>query len=189
MQQLIKEGYNVNENHLYAYPSTPLLYAISKGDLQSVQLLLENCANPNLKAEQGTTPLEEAIIKGDTTILNHLLEHGTDISLEENMDARLALEFATDCVPLNKDVVEVLLKHGADPQSNSCRPVINAIQNYNYEIVRCLLAYSVDVDSCMPKLKRQAQHMRNIAHADSVQVLKIIKLLDEYTIEKVDLPN
>ncbi|GHT61726.1 hypothetical protein AGMMS50239_13270 [Bacteroidia bacterium] len=194
MKQLIEEGYNVNENNRCAYPSTPLSYAVSKGDIRSVQLLVEHGADPNLRPKNAVIPIEIAIYKGNTVILDYLLEHGADVSLRDSLDSRFPLEFATGySSPVSRDIVEVLLKHGADPNSNNCRPVTNAINYNNYEVVLCLLEHGVDVN-CLPGLKSAAQRAADILNVkyrrnDYLNAVKIIELLEEYAPKEVELPT
>jgi ankyrin repeat protein len=59
-----------------------LLYAIEKGDLLSVQALLEAGANPDLIDAAGNTPLRSAVIYHRTDIAQCLLEHGATVDMK-----------------------------------------------------------------------------------------------------------
>jgi hypothetical protein len=159
VNQLIQNGYDVNEDRLYTYPSTPLTYALTKGNIRIIQLLVENGANVNAKPNNGSKPLMEAIFLKDTTILNYLLEHGADMIPEKETGTPIyPLSYAiglsdwrdTATLTASKAVVEALLKHGADPNAcsdNGFTPLQEAIERKNYEVVRCLLEYGADKSS------------------------------------------
>ncbi|GHT12143.1 hypothetical protein FACS189426_15070 [Bacteroidia bacterium] len=194
MKQLIEEGYDVNENNRCAYESTPLSYAVHKGDIRSVQLLVEHGADPNLEPNIGSTPLDEAIYKGDTAILNYLLDHGADVSLKTgSVNPIFPIEFATVNLSANKDIVEALINHGADVNVNNCEPLRGAIRNHNYEVVRCLLEHGAEADKHIEILRRQAIHTLEYLkehkwYNDTLPAVKIIELLEEYAPKEVELP-
>jgi len=73
----IQEGHNVNEINEYAYPDTPLKYAIKKNDIEMVKLLVENGADVNLGKD--SEALRTAIGEKNVTIVGYLLEKGADV--------------------------------------------------------------------------------------------------------------
>jgi ankyrin repeat protein len=97
---------------------TPLWLAISEKQLPMVQLLLKYKANPNDSQTDGRSLLFSAL--GDTNILEALLDAGANIESHDetaNINGDLP-----DWTPLtaatwqkNVAAVDVLLKHGADP--------------------------------------------------------------------------
>ena len=58
MRQLMLSGADPNE--FDDYRMTPLLWAIMRGDIDAVRLLLENGADPNVRPNQTDSPLWEA---------------------------------------------------------------------------------------------------------------------------------
>lgn len=60
---------------------TPLMHAIHKGQLGSVQALLDRGADPNRRSEDGVTPLMMAAGYGYTSIVTLLLHRGADPAL------------------------------------------------------------------------------------------------------------
>lgn len=65
-------------------PQTPLKVACYYRNVQAVQVLLENGADPNFFFEQSFSPLEAAIIgplnQNSVTIVKLLIDHGADIN-------------------------------------------------------------------------------------------------------------
>jgi ankyrin repeat protein len=79
-KQFVLEGVNVN----YQYPSgksysdgmTPLLYACKWNNFELTKLLVENGANVNIRAADGSTALLIAQANGNNAISSYLTEHG-----------------------------------------------------------------------------------------------------------------
>lgn len=123
---------------------TPLGAAALHGQSETVRLLLQAGADPNLKSSNGRTPLMEAVVANRPDIAQVLMEHGAEIdqfSREGNSALSLAamngfhevlarmLELGADPNLWDKDrrqplwwavsfehrlAVQVLLRHGAD---------------------------------------------------------------------------
>ena len=193
IKQLIEEGQDVNEENISAYPPTPLLYAIDKKDIHSVRILVENGADVNFKpSRNGSRPLDCAIARGDTAVLNYLLDHGADISLRDEADSIYSIEYATVNLSASKEVVEALLKHGADANCNQGIPLKVAVSKNNYEVVRCLLEHGAKVEPYLPELENRAKRnfdflkRRSSFPEDSIKTVKILELLEEYSSKKAE---
>lgn len=90
--------------------STPLMVAVLYGDAESVRLLLEAGADPNVRNEAGATALMWAVDDLDKTRL--LLRCGADANARSD-DGRTPLLIATTR-PQSYDVAKLLLDHGAN---------------------------------------------------------------------------
>jgi ankyrin repeat protein len=95
--------------------STPLMYAALYGNADSVQLLLEAGADPNIRNDAGATALLWAVDDRDKTRL--LLQAGADANARSN-DGRTPLLSATSRVG-SAEVVKLLLDHGANPSATA----------------------------------------------------------------------
>ncbi|NET91511.1 MAG: ankyrin repeat domain-containing protein [Kamptonema sp. SIO1D9] len=106
---LIKAGVNVNQPA--GSESSPLISAVSVNNIEIVEMLLQNGADPDSKMCLGI-PLHEAIKKGRVYISKILLEAGASINLVDDMG----------CTPLmlaasmnNLHLVKTLIEVGANP--------------------------------------------------------------------------
>jgi ankyrin repeat protein len=97
-------------DHRNADGSTPLQWAVYKGDVAEVRRLLDEGADPNLPNEYGASPMSLAAEVANTEILNRLLEAGADAD-SPNQDGQTALM----AVARTGDVAaaKALLEHGA----------------------------------------------------------------------------
>jgi ankyrin repeat protein/mono/diheme cytochrome c family protein len=91
--------------------STPLMFATLYGDAESVRLLLEAGADPNIRNESGATALMWSLDDLDKSRL--LIRSGADVNAQSD-DGRTPLLIAT-ARPGAYDVVKLLLDHQANP--------------------------------------------------------------------------
>jgi ankyrin repeat protein len=95
--------------------STPLMYATLYGDAESVRLLLEAGADPNVRNEAQATALMWAMDDLDKSRL--LIRSGADVNARSD-DGRTPLLIAT-ARPGSYDVVKLLLDHQANPSQTA----------------------------------------------------------------------
>lgn len=96
---------------------TPLQKAVTMGDFEAVQLLVEHGADVNAPAygALGTSALQAALQRGDTQISNFLLRRGADVNAPGNADARFPRSLLTTAVEMRRlDLVKFVLDAGAD---------------------------------------------------------------------------
>jgi ankyrin repeat protein len=92
---------------------TPLISALYLGSSETVQLLLDCGADPNLECLYDRTPLISALYLGSSETVQLLLDCGADPNLECLYDAPLFLALETE----QFDCVELLLNRGANPNA------------------------------------------------------------------------
>jgi ankyrin repeat protein len=126
-----------------------LLTATENGRADSVRLLLENGADPNVRDAHSQpmwdTPLHKAANGGHLEIVKMLLDKGADPNLY-NADRETALFAALQTVGSKQveEIVELLIEHGADikHQSSSKRTPLVAAANFNHHKAVDLLILS-----------------------------------------------
>ena len=137
---------------------TPLMFAARSGDLSTARLLVEAGADVNRVAPDGTTPLIVATVRAHVPLAIWLLEQGADANVNrERFTAlhRAAGSWATELtgngpsgVDTDRDeewlgaagvpgegrvqLVEALLKHGADPNI----PLVEGVPKVGYSNAR-----------------------------------------------------
>jgi ankyrin repeat protein len=128
---------------------TPLMQAVLYGDADSVRLLLEQSADPNIRNEAGATALMWAVDDLEKTRL--LLDHGADVNARSG-DARTPLLIAAGRFA-NTAVVRLLLDHGADlsaksPATNGYATVLSeAARTGDESLLRMLIERGADAKS------------------------------------------
>jgi ankyrin repeat protein len=150
--------------------TTPLMQAALYGDVDSVRLLLQQGADPNIRNQAGATALMWAVDDFEKTRL--LVEHGADVNAR-SQDGRTPLLIAAGLFG-NKDVVRLLLDRGADLAAKS--PALNGYHTVLSEAARTgddallgmLIERGADVKSAGPVA---------LANAARVDCAKCIELL------------
>ena len=61
---------------------TPLTHAVSKGNLKSVENLLNSGADANQKDDSGSTPLIQAMERSDVEMITVLSRHGANLNYD-----------------------------------------------------------------------------------------------------------
>jgi len=106
-------GYKVDVNSRNEFSLPPLLitaaYEAHPQTLHVVRLLLENGANPNIRADDGTTPLHAASYCGNLDVVRLLLKSGADVE-PDDVKGRTPLQTASEGG--HHEVAKLLLDHG-----------------------------------------------------------------------------
>lgn len=141
-QDSIKEG-------IWDRPS-PLMNAISSGNLSIVSWLVEQGVNINYSDANGYTPLILASTLKDPTIANYLLEKGAIPSGRTNKGSTALINAVENN---NTELVRAILKHNVSTKgrfsfstSNCEAPLKMAVSNRNFDIVNLLLDANADIN-------------------------------------------
>ena len=106
LRQAITEGVDVNARTLDEHEYTPLMFAAGAGQVEIVQLLLENGATVNLAGSEAKTSLHWAAQAGNPEVISLLLEAGADPKAVDRA-GRNAYDWAKLA---NKDEAMLMLK-------------------------------------------------------------------------------
>ncbi|KAJ1982430.1 hypothetical protein H4R34_001723 [Dimargaris verticillata] len=117
-----------------------LFYYIAREDFAGCQTLIQNGAQVNLKANDGTTALHEAVAFGCHQIAELLLSHGAAIDAKAGAAYDTALHRAS--YQDDFDMVQLLLRHGADVGLRNSRG-LSALDMCSDDAVAALLTEQV----------------------------------------------
>lgn len=138
---LIAQGANLNS--VDGGSNTPISAAMSNHHNNLMLKLLELGVDLNIKTK--TSPLGIATIRKDIKTIEMLLENGADVD-GEDLSGTTALIFAV--IINNKDVVELLLRKGAQINKRSGKlkrtPLEQAIAQSRVYMVKLLLQHGAD---------------------------------------------
>ncbi len=140
-QCLTKLLTNIDINEIKdMYGNTLLHVAASMGDVELVELLLENGANPNAKNEYGETPLHRAT---NAEVAKKLIRYGSYVN-EKDRDGRTPLHYAAYHGRI--DVVETLLENDAliITDKDGQTPLHLALLEKRTQVAKLLLKYGAD---------------------------------------------
>jgi uncharacterized protein len=132
---------------------TPLILAVSTGNLEMTKLLVEHGADVNARAttEVGSTVLCFAIEGRNLQVLDYLIERGANVD-GKSKNGQTPLHYAA-AHGLN-DLVSSLLQHGSDPdlfgipdtKGNLTTPLMAAAANGHLETVQLLADEGADLE-------------------------------------------
>ena len=95
------------------HSATPLLYAVTRNNIQATQMLLDHGASPNTPiASTGWTPLIMAVKTNNEEITKRLLQMRANPNIATTGSGSTPLMVAAD--QQNQTIVSLLLKYGAD---------------------------------------------------------------------------
>lgn len=110
VKQSISKKLKVNSSdNSSRYETTPLLYAISNGNLEIIKLLVDSGADVNKADITGLTPLMMASSTGKIDVVSYLIKKGTKVKAVDNK-GYTSLSYAI--VNDNIEGVDLLLKQG-----------------------------------------------------------------------------
>jgi len=113
---------------------SPLTLAACGGHVELAELLLERGANIEEVNDEGYTPLMEAAREGHLCVVRALLKHGAIINAQTEETHETALTLAACGGFL--DVVDTLVKSGADIELGGSTPLMEASQEGHLQVVR-----------------------------------------------------
>ena len=136
-------------------PIIALFWAVNNGNIEVIELLLENEADINLQDKDGNTPLISAVYKNkNIEVIKLLLKHGANPHILNDLDNN-ALDIA--CVRGNTKLIKLLIETGLNCDDKECmlaNDKYSELYNNNLPCNRCLDAKTIeeleelDCDGC-----------------------------------------
>ncbi len=175
----------VNINQLCAVEAStslgrsPLIHAVVRSNLETVQLLVNAGADVNGRDADGMTPLMHAADRSRWDMVPFLLDHGADPNLVQNgTEPPLSYVAAKVSSPDGIPCIRALLAAGADANrfaldadgEPSGTPLMVAAQNGNVPAIRELVSAGADVNVVVPFGTALAQAAEE-EHLEAVQFL------------------
>lgn len=147
---LIKLGADPNDKLIFEYGNnTPLVYAVINNKTEAARSLVKGGA----KVDSDSQHLGySAILSQNAELLEILIENGLDPNYKDHTGT--LLQSASSIIGISKndvfvknlepsiDIVNTLLKHGADPGIDN--PLYRAVDAQNYSIIQSLLRAGAD---------------------------------------------
>lgn len=121
---LLSKGVKITIDEVDAYGETALMKAAAKGNLDSVEILIQYDANVNLRDKAGDTALMKAAVHNQIGCANYLLDHNAALNHHTKHQRHTALHGAA--MRGHGEMVELLITRGADiyaVDKNNKRPV------------------------------------------------------------------
>ncbi|RBA10433.1 hypothetical protein FPRO05_05022 [Fusarium proliferatum] len=126
--------------------STPLYWACISGKKDTVELLVDNGAEINVRCHLGQAPLHISVESGENEITEFLISKGADVSVVDDY-GRTALTIAS--MSGNTEVARQLIDSGADishKTTNGFTPFSMASSRGHVELVKLLIQRGADIN-------------------------------------------
>jgi ankyrin repeat protein len=170
-QLLINAGANINAlDHMH---NTLLNTAVAQhAPIETIQFLIKNKANPNLKNSQGFAPIHFAIRSGKPEIIDLLLDNGSDREIKTGYP-----ELTPLCLALsnkNYDLVKLLLRRGVKSDYPYCvAPTLlhYAARENDIKLMDLILEYNGNKNSKDDKDRTPMHYAASYGHAKIVDLL------------------
>ncbi|XP_065208838.1 uncharacterized protein LOC135837476 [Planococcus citri] len=172
------EGSNASE--MLMYLQTDINVAASKGDLRTVERLLQDGADVSDKDIEGRTPLHFAVSGGHVEVVNVLLRNEADVTATTNK-GNTPLHMAAS--KGHKEIVEILLKQverdqlnefiNAKTTSAGATSLHVAAKSGFVEIAKCLLKHGAIYDA------KNKEGKTPIDLSTDEKIVKLLKLIEE----------
>ena len=151
IEQALTDGADANETD--AFEMTPLMIAAGAGRAKAVELLLNHGASIDASADLSGTALMRAASDGNTDVVRILLKRGASVN-NLNRFGESALVRAIECGDAPVEIVQMLLRAGADPNVRCLdgqTPLSLAMSNGDFAKAKCLIAGGARIQAVKPQ--------------------------------------
>ena len=129
---------------------TPLHIAVANNNLEAVEILIKQGADPNAADKNGVTPLCEAARQNDVAIAKKLIQLGADVATKQPDGVETPLMAAISAKQPYNEMVSLLLEHNADinaKDQHGYTPLIAAVHRGHNAICNKLLDRQADANA------------------------------------------
>jgi len=158
IDKFIEKGSNINM--VDSNGNSPIMYAIQKNHLSTVDLLINNGGDINIKNKKDETALNIALNMKNKPIINYLYDKGYNVYNTENNEITFEM-MKQIMADNNKELLERLIKNNKfninSKESDTGNTLLHiAVENRNIDIVRFLVNNGADKniennDLCTPR--------------------------------------
>lgn len=149
---------------------SPLTLAACGGHVELAMLLLERGANIEEVNDEGYTPLMEAAREGHEEMVALLLSQGAEINAQTEETSETALTLA--CCGGFTEVVDFLIKAGADISAGANTPLMEAAQEGHLELVKYLISNAgAEINTATSSGDTALTYACDNGHTDVAEVL------------------
>jgi len=148
---------------------SPLTLAACGGHVELAMLLLERGANIEEVNDEGYTPLMEAAREGHEEMVALLLSQGADINAQTEETLETALTLA--CCGGFLEVVDFLIKAGAEISAGANTPLMEASQEGHLDLVKYLIVAGADVNAATSSGDTALMYACDNGHTDVAEAL------------------
>lgn len=172
--QLIANGADVNKRYSKPSPgSTPLMWAITKGNLDIVKLLLQAKADIHAQDKEGMTPLMVACITERPQIADMLIKEGANI---HTANAGGATALLLSAYYGNLELVNLLVQAGADvnrADNQGATPIFLAANAGNNALLNSLIKAGANVN-VMTSSDRKGTPLMEAVFQNKLETVKLL---------------
>jgi len=146
-----RQGGIINSIHgknNYSMVSCMFINSVNSKNLNFTKYLIEIGADVNAKSERGYTPLNIAVFNQDIDTAKLLIKHGADVNINSSSNSN-NLDYSI--FRKNTELAKLLLENDADITNEkiatTIHPLVPAVASENFEIVKLLIEYGIDVNA------------------------------------------
>ena len=171
LRQIIQHGVCVNA--VNKRRETALILACSSAQVQNVNMLLENGADPNISDSRDCTSLHAAVYGCCTNeTLRAIISHNAHLDAQ-NINGETALALA--CFYRQQDSIKILLEAGTNPNIAStarCTSLHLAVfSDCSKKIIRAIIDHGADVNAAN---EDKVTALMIVSHKDNIDTIKIL---------------